>query len=189
VVDDSSEGKKHYGAGILQAASAASHVTFMHALIRLLAVLGITFAVAHSARKLNAKATSPWSLGFFITALAAGPGLFFFAPWVLPRVNLAVDLLARPIGDMDFFIGASLHRFLPLANALIPFGLTALFFGSKAARPAVAGFAVGTAAYLASIAVLGEAASPFGRVGLIAWCLVNAAGCAWIARTNLSESK
>ena len=189
VVDDSNEGKKHYGAGILQAASAASHVTFVHAMVRLLALLGITFLVAQSARKLNAKSTSPWSLGFFITALAAGPGLFFFAPWVLPRVNLAVDLLARPIGDMDFFIGASLHRFLPFANALIPFGLTALLYGSKTARPAVAGFAVGTAAYLVSIAVLGEAASPFGRVGLIAWCVVNAAACAWIARTNLSESK
>jgi serine protease len=104
-------------------------------------------------------------------------------------VNLAVDLLARPIGDMDFFIGASIHRFLPLANALIPFGLTALLFGSKTARPVVAGFAVGTAAYLASIALLGEAASPFGRVGLIAWCVINAAACAWIARINLSETK
>jgi serine protease len=189
VVDSSDEGKKLYGAGILQAADAASHVTLVHALVRLLALLGITFLVAQSARKLNAKATSPWGLGFFVTALAAGPGLFFFAPWVLPRVNLAIDLLARPIGDMDFYIGASLHRFLPLANALIPFGLTALFFGSKVARPVVAGFAVGTAAYLTSIALLGEAASPFGRVGLIAWCLINAAACAWIARTNLSETK
>jgi serine protease len=187
-VDDSDGAAKLYGAGVLQAADAASHVTFMHALLRLLGVLGITFAVARAARKASGdKATSPWRASFLVPALLAGPGLFFFAPWVLPRVNLAVDLLARPLADMDLLVGASLHRWLPLANALVPFGLTALTFGVKAARPAVAGLAVGTAAYLASVAVLGEAFGPFGKLAMIAWCAANAVACAWIAKTNLSE--
>ncbi|MCC6556523.1 MAG: peptidase S8 [Polyangiaceae bacterium] len=189
VVDDSDAGKRLYGAGILQAASAAVRVTEVHALVRLLAVLALTAWVARSARKKDARATSPWTASFLLPALAAGPGLFFFAPWLLPRVSLPIDLLARPIADLDLVIGASLHRWLPLANALIPFGLTALCLGVKRLRPVVAGFAVGTAAYLTSVVALGEAASPFGWTALVVWCAVNAAACIWIARTNLTESR
>ena len=90
---------------------------------------------------------------------------------------------------MDLIVSASLHGWLPLANALLPFGLTALAFGSRALRPFVAGISVGTAAYLMSVAALGEHASPFGRILLIVWCLVNAAACAWLARENLAESR
>ena len=102
---------------------------------------------------------------------------------------LPVDLLARPIGDLDLLIGASVHRYLPLANAAIPFALTALAFGSRALRPVVAGIATGTAAYLLSVAVLGDHASPAGRLLLIVWCVANAAACAWLARENLAESR
>lgn len=188
VVDDSAEGKRNFGAGILQAAAAVERVTFTHALVRLLALLGVTFMVARGARKKNAGAATPWTPLYWLPALIAGPGLFFFAPWILPRVHLAVDILARPLGDLDLLLGTSVHRFLPFANALIPFGLTALTFGMKKARPAVAGLAAGTAAYLASVAVLGEAAGPFGKTALIAWAAVNAAICLWIARTNLAET-
>lgn len=189
VVDSSEGGKRLYGAGVLQAADAVTSVTKTHALVRLLGLLALTLLVARGARKKNADAASPWQLSFFLPALAAGPGLIFFAPWLLPRVDLAVDLLARPIADLDFFIGASMHRLLPLANALVPFGLTALFFSFRKLRPAIAGFATGTAAYLTSVAVLGEAAGPFGRTALIVWCAVNAVACLWIARTNLAETR
>lgn len=187
VVDEGDDAKKLYGAGILQAGGATARVTTVHALFRLIAVLGIAALVAGSARKKSRTAASPWRLSFLIPALAAGPGLFFFAPWILPRVSFAVDALARPIADLDLFVGASLHRFLPLANAILPFGLTALAFGARPARPVVAGFAVGTAAYLLSILALGEAASPFGKIALVAWCAANAAACAWLARENLAE--
>ena len=86
-------------------------------------------------------------------------------------------------------MGVSLHRFLPLANALVPFLFTAVFFGVKRLRPAIAGLAVGTGAYLLSLVALGDAAGPFGRVALVAWCVLNAAICAWIARTNLAETR
>jgi serine protease len=191
VVDDSDAGKKLYGAGILQAANTVERITLHHALARLLALLGITLLVARAAKKKNASAISPFSaqrLDFWIPALLAGPGLLFFAPWILPRVHLAVDLLARPLADMDLLAGVSVHRFLPLANALLPFGLTAIAFGIKQARPAIAGFAAGTAAYLAAAVALGDAAGPFGHVAMLAWCSVNAALCAWIARTNLAET-
>jgi serine protease len=188
VVDSSDAGKKLYGAGVLQAADAVERITLRHAIVRLIALLGLTFVVARGARRKNTRAASPWRLDYWIPALAAGPGLFFFAPWALPRVHVAVDLLARPIADLDLLVGASLHRFLPLANALIPFGLTALAFGVKRLRPAIAGFSAGTAAYLASVVVLADAAGPFGRVPLVLWCAGNAIACAWIARTNLAET-
>jgi serine protease len=189
VVDPSNEGVKLYGAGVLQAGAAAEQVTFKHLAARLAALLAITLVVARAARKRNPEATSPWRLSYWLPALAAGPGLFFFAPWLLPRVHVAVDLLARPLGDLDFFIGASVHRWLPFANALIPFGLMALSFGSKRLRPWTAGLAAGTGAYLVSVATLSEAAGPLGHAALLAWCGLNAAACIWIARTNLAETK
>ncbi|MGK4008785.1 S8 family peptidase [Sorangium sp. So ce1036] len=189
VVDDSDGGKLLYGAGILDAASSVARVTQTHMVVRLLALLLLAGWVGRRARKRDASASSPWQASFLIPALAAGPGLFFFAPWLLPRVDLVVDVLARPIADLDLLIGASVHRWLPLANALLPLGLTSLFFGVKRLRPVIAGVAVGTAAYLTSVVVLGEAAGPFGRLALVVWCAVNAAACLWIARTNLSASR
>jgi serine protease len=188
VVDDSDAGKHLYGAGILQAAAAVERVTLNHALVRLFALLAITLLVGRAAIKRNAAAASPFRIDYVIPALAAGPGLLFFVPWLMPRVHLAADVLARPLADLDLLAGVGVHRFLPLANALIPFGLTALAFGVKKLRPAIAGLSAGTAAYLASVVVLADAAGPFGRVPLILWCAANAAVCAWIARTNLSET-
>ena len=189
VVDPSDEGAKLYGAGVLQASAAAEHVTFTHLWTRLAALLAITLIVARAAKKRNPEATSPWRLSYWIPALAAGPGLFFFAPWLLPRVHVAVDLLSRPLGDLDFFFGASAHRWLPFANAAIPFALLTISFGSKRLRPWIAGLAAGTGAYLVSVATLGEAAGPLGHTALVAWCGLNAAACIWIARTNLAETK
>lgn len=188
-VDDSDRGRLLYGAGILDAAASLSAVTVKHTIYRLLALLVTTLLVARAARKQNDSATSPWRLAFMLPALAAGPGLFFFAPWILPRVSLPVDVLARPIADMDLLVGVSLHRFLPLANALVPFALTAVLFGVKRLRPAIAGLATGTAAYLFATVAMSSAAGPFGRVALVAWCVLNAAICMWIARTNLAETR
>ncbi len=188
VVDSSAGAQKLYGAGVLQAANAVEKVTFHHGVVRLLALLGLTLLVARAARKKNASAVSPWRLDYWLPALATGPGLLFFAPWVLPRVHLAIDLLARPLADADLLVGVSVHKWLLLANAAIPFALTALAFGVKKLRPAIAGFSVGTAAYLASVVVLSDAAGPFGRIPLILWCAGNAVACAWLARTNLAET-
>ena len=185
-LDDSDAGRKKFGAGLLSAADTVSAITLRHALVRLGALVAAMLVLSRALARKD-RATSPWRLSFLLPALFAGPGLFFFAPWLLPRAELVVDVLARPLADLDLFVGASLHRWLPLANALVPFALTALFFGAKRLRPVVAGVATGTAAYLVSVAVLGEHAGPFGRTLLVAWCAVNAALCVWIARANLEE--
>jgi len=188
VVDPSEGGKRLYGAGILDAASAVRAVTLKNGLVRLGFVALFTLLVGIWARSKTkgAKALSP---GFLVAALATGPGLLFFAPLFLSRTSLPVDLLARPLADLDFFVGASLHRLLPLANALVPFLLLILTFQLKKLRPLVAGVGVGTAAYLASILVLGQTFSPFGAMALFGWCAVNAVACLAIARTCLAETK
>ena len=186
-VDDSDAGRKQYGAGVLQAANAVGQITLRHGLARLAALFAVMVLLARAIARKGA-GSSPWRLSFLVPALFAGPGLVFFAPWLLPRADLAVDLLARPLPDLDLFVGASLHRWLPLANAVVPFALTAVFYGVKRLRPVVAGFAAGTAAYLVSIAALGEHAGPFGRALLVGWCAINAALCVWIAKANLEEA-
>ena len=189
VVDDSESGKKLFGAGILQVADAVQRITLVHALLRLVLVLGLSALVGTWALRKNQRATSVTSGGFLLGALAAGPGLLFFLPWILPRAYLPVDVLSRPLADVTLLFGTSVHQWLPLANVLLPFGLTMVAFGSRVLRPIVAGLAVGTAAYLLSVAGLGEHASPFGRALLTVWCVANAAGCAWLARENLAESR
>ncbi|HEY4117451.1 MAG TPA: S8 family peptidase [Byssovorax sp.] len=188
VVDDSEAGKKLYGAGILDAGAAVARVTEQHALVRLLALAALALLAFSWAKKERRGATSPFKLGFIVPALATGPGLFFFAPWILPRVSLVVDAIARPLADLDLLVGVSLHRFLPLANAAIPFALMSLLFGVKKLRPVVAGVATGTAAYLGSVVVLGDQAGPFGHFAMLVWCAGNALVCTWIAKTNLSAT-
>ena len=86
-------------------------------------------------------------------------------------------------------MSAHVHEYLPLANALIPFGLLSVFFGVAKLRPAMAGVSLGIGSYLASAAVLGEGFGPFGKAALLAWTAANALGCLAIARINLAEEK
>lgn len=188
-VDDSEKGQLLYGAGILDAGAATSAVTARQTLFRLFALVATMVLVSRGARKKSDAATSPWRLDFLIPALFTSVGLFFFAPWILPRASLPVDVLARPLADMDLLVGVSLHRFLPLANVLVPFAFTAVFFGVKRLRPFISGLATGTAAYLFATVALNSASAPFGRVPMIAWCVLNAVACMWIARTNLAETR
>lgn len=187
VVDDSDGASKLYGAGILDAASAVQSVSLKQSIVRLLLLLGIVgFATVGARRKV--KSASPFHLSFWVAALATGPGLLFFAPWFLSRVHTAVDLLARPVAELDMYVGASVHAYLPLANGLVPLALAALLFGVPRARHAIAGASAGTAAYLLSVAVMGDSAGPFGKVALIAWCAINALVCFWFAKVHLAEA-
>src|SRR5262249_22489800 len=65
VVDGSDDGKKLYGAGILQAANAVERVTLRRALVRLAALVAVTLFIARRARKKNANAASPWKLAYW----------------------------------------------------------------------------------------------------------------------------
>ncbi len=189
VVDPSDSGKRLYGAGILDVEATLRAVHLKQAGTRLglaalftaLVVLLISAAKRRDARVL--------SVPFLLGVLATGPGLLFFAPLFLSRVHLPVDILARPVADLDFFLGASVHRLMPLASALVPFVLLITTFQWRSLRPFVAGVGIGTAAYLGSVLVLGHAFAPFGQAALIAWCFGNALASLFIARTCLAEAR
>lgn len=185
-VDDSEGAKKLYGAGILDASAAVRDVWTKQVAYRLIAFLGLAAALLVAARK--ASKDAKLTPGFALGGLAAGPGLLFFAPLVTSRVLGPVDVLARPIGDLTLLLGPSIHAWLPLANGLVPLALTALFFHAKALRPTIAGLATGTAAYLLVVPLLGQHGSPLGGAALAAWCVINAAVCALVAKTNLSAT-
>ncbi|MFO0617972.1 MAG: S8 family peptidase [Polyangiaceae bacterium] len=189
VVDDSEAGKKLYGSGILDGANAVRKTAETQAAWRLALLAGLSIVIGIAARKKNRDATSPFNFAYIVGGLLAGPGLFFFAPLLFSRVALPIDLAARPLGDMDLYLGVSWHKYLPLANALIPAVLSAVTFQIKALRPFVAGIAAGTAAYLLATLGLHQMRGPFGTVLLSVWCSANAFFCYLIARMQLAENK
>lgn len=185
-LDDSAKGRYQFGAGALDAASAVRRVALERTLGRLVALSLLIFFVFRTVRRKDPRLT-PWTPAFLAPALLAGPGLLFFAPFLLGRHNDLVDLLARPLPDWDILLGASFHGFLPLGTVLLPFGLTLLFLNLRGARPVLAGLAVGLAAYLCAAAVQGGVHSVMGRWGLGFFAVLNAVACLLLARLVLTE--
>jgi len=178
-----------FGAGLLQAQAAAQRANLLQIFCRLIALLLAAFAAFKIARKKGTptvKASTPMLL---LAAMISGVGLLFFMPWIVGRHHLWVDWLARPLGEWDLLVGASLHKFLPLAHIGIPLALSAALLSVKRAAPALAGLSIGTAAYLASVAVLGQLATPFGWLITTAWCAFNALGCVYLASLLLLERR
>jgi serine protease len=186
VLDDSAAGRKKFGAGLLQAGDAAEGVLRTQIMTRMLALLAMLVLALGWARRrgkaLSAEVISGTSFGLWLGGITAGVGLLFFAPWVgLSRHLLWVDLLSRPLGEWDMLLGANVHKLLPFANVLVPLFFAAVLLKAKSASAWVAGISVGTAAYLASVALLGQLATPFGAVLTIVWCAVNALACLYLA--------
>jgi serine protease len=184
----SAGGRAEFGAGALDAASALRRVALGHVVGRLLALSLCIFLLFRSARR-ERHGTSPWRPRFLVPALLTGPGLLFFAPFLLPRHNDFVDVLARPMGEWDLLFGTSLHGFLPLCNVLWPFGLSLILLGVRGARPVLAGFATGCAAFLGALALQGGVYSPLGQMGLSAFAGVNAILCLLLARLVLRDPR
>ena len=185
VVDSSDDGRKLFGAGIVDAGAAVRGATMRAGAVRL-AILGVfALVVAGLVRRVN-KSAATLSAGYVLGGLLAGPGLFAL-PLVLSRTSFVVDVVSRPLGELDLFVGASLHRLLPLANVLVPLALLIATFHVKRARGFVAGVSVGTAAFLASLPVLGGFYSPLGQPLFLAYVAGNAALCLWLARFAMSQ--
>jgi serine protease len=186
-IDGQARGGPMYGAGLLDVGAALSRTVLTHAFVRL-ALVGILAAWVVSRIRKKGGIARPWRPAFILSALAFGPGLLFLAPLVAPRVLLPLDLLARPVGEWDMIVGASVHRWLPLAHFLIPMALSGVAFGIARMRPVIAGVAIGTAAYLASQPLLGILATTTrGLIFLSAWALINTVICLWLARLSLDE--
>lgn len=187
VIDDSPAGRKKFGAGRLQADAALESVVTQQMGARLLAVFALALLAFRWSRR-RGETIAASSPGMWLSAIAVGVGPLFFAPFVLSRHELWVDVLSRPMAEWDLFVGMSLHRFLPLANAAIPLLLVAMFNSIKGAAPWLAGVALGVAGYLASVLALGQLSTPFGTLLTAFWCGINAFICVYLASLLVRKS-
>ena len=183
---------KLYGAGILDAGAAASHVFYKHVAFRFLAALALFAFVASRIKKKKGTIRKSWGVVF--GAMASSVGLLPWAPLVglashAGKLRWLVELGMRPVGEWDLVFGAGFHKWLLLASALPTFAFLALFFGVKKLRGVLAGFAIGAAALLAQMFVSADVASVLGS-GLFfrLFCIANVAVCLWIARISLDET-
>ncbi len=180
---------KLYGAGILDGAAAASHVYWWHVFVRGAFFLLLGWLLKRSLKKRGIGTVRGG--GRTAAGLLAAVGLVPILPLfgLVPRaggLSWLVELASRPFGEWDLVLGgAGLHRWLPLASAAPSMVLAALFFGSKRLRPVLGGFALGSAALLAQVAISADVAAPFGSFALRVWTVANALVCLWIARTTL----
>ncbi len=182
--------KNLYGAGILDASTATTHVFYTHLALRLGALAALAFLVARRIR--SKKGAFKWSLGASIGALASSVGLLPVLPVIggLARagsMRAAMEMLARPIGEWDMLLGVGLHKYLILASAAPAVALAGALFGVKRLRPFVGGIALGSAALLAQMAFSGETAFAFGMTAMRVWTVANALVCLWIARLALDK--
>lgn len=179
-----------FGAGILDARGAVAHTHWTHFAIRGLLLLAVGLVVSRHIRKRGGVMNR--GKGMMLGALVASVGLLSLAPLAgagphLGRFRWILDVLQRPLGEWDLVFDASLHKWLPLANALPAVGLAALLFGSKRLRPFVGGIALGSAALLLQMGWSAEVATPFGPTLLRVWTVLNALICTWVARLALDE--
>jgi serine protease len=186
------DGPELYGAGILSASGAAVNVFWRHLWVRALALLLLGGFVARRIKKHGGK------IGSWVSAapgaVLGAVGLLFFLPLVhvLPRFGehrWVAELLMRPVGEWDLVFDAGWHRWLPLANALPAMVAAALLFGVKSLRSTLGGFAIGSAALMAQIAILGDVATPFGSFATKLWLAANVVVCLWIARLVLDKKQ
>lgn len=182
------EDKTLFGAGILEAGTAVVRTHVMHLALRLAIAAGLLFFLARRIRKKGG--TMERGIGVFAGVLAAGTGLLpMLPPLGVPAragsLRWIAELAMRPFGEWDLILVPSLHKWLVLASAVPTFLLTAFFFQNKRLRPFVGGFAVGAAALAVQIALSGETFFALGPFARTLFCGLNAAVCAWIARTAL----
>jgi serine protease len=184
---------KLYGAGIVDAGAAASHVFWKHIAFRGLALLGLAWLVGRRIRKNGGKVAR--TVGSVAGALVASVGLIPFAPVLglaayAGKLRTVLELGMRPLGEWDLVLmGAGVHRWLLLASALPAIVLTMLGFASKRARPFIGGIALGTAALLAQLAWSGDAAFVGGPFLARIYAVVNALVCLWLARMALDAKR
>ena len=183
---------KLFGAGILDAAAATSHVYWKHVLYRGLALLVLAMLVSRRIRKKGGDVVR--SKAVWGGALLGGMGLLPVLPLfkVAPRLGALrwiAELATRPVGEWDILFSAGAHKWLLLASALPSVVLTMLLFGMKRSRPILGGFALGAGALLTQIAVTADVVAPFGTFALRGWAVVNALVCLWLARMSLDQKR
>ncbi len=187
---DKKDDPKQFGAGILNADRATSHVWWGHLFARIAALFAFGALVFRRIKKKGGVVSKGPLMGFF--ALLGSVGLAPFLPFVgmaqLGSARPFLEALARPLGEWDLvLLGADSHKWLIGASALPALALAVLFFGVKKLRPAVGGLALGTGALLTQIAASGDVAFAFGPFALRVFALANVALLGWLATVALNK--
>jgi len=182
------DGADKLGAGVLDAGAATRTIFAEQLVVRLAALLLLTLGAVRWARRKSKGKLGLRSVRYWLAALATGVGIAFFLPLFMSRHSLWATMLSRPIVEWDLLVGASIHKFLPLAHIGTPLVLTAVLLRVRGTAPALAGFCVGTGSYLLSVALLGQLATPFGAAMTAAWCALNALACTYLGVLLLRRS-
>jgi serine protease len=187
---DKKDDPKQFGAGILNADRATSHVWWAHLMARVAALFAFGALVFGRIKKKGGVASKGPLMGIF--ALLGSVGLAPFLPVVgMAQMGAArpyLEALARPLGEWDLvLLGVDFHKYLLLASALPALGLAVLLFGVKRLRPAVGGLALGTGALLTQLAASGDVAFVFGSFGLRIFAFANIALLGWLATVSLNK--
>jgi serine protease len=182
-----------YGAGILDAAAAATHVFWKHFAMRLAALVVVGLLVRKRIAKRGGRMTrSPLA---WLGVVAASVGLLAFAPIAgllgqAGELRDVLELAMRPLGEWDGILwGPAVHQWHLFASALPAIALTALSFRSKRLRPLIGGVALGSAALLVQMTWTADSAFVAGVFLGRVWSVANLAVCLWLARIALEEKK
>ena len=183
------EEKNLYGAGVLDVGAAVAHAHWLHVGMRLAALASFFVLLGTQIKKRRGQLlTSPLAI---VGALIGSVGLLPIAPLLhlgsFGPMRTALELLMRPFGEWDLFFGVGLHKWLPLANALPAMAGVSFLFGSKLLRPGGGGFALGSAALFAQLAISADVAFGLGSFALRLWMVANLAACLWMARMCLDK--
>jgi len=186
-------GAELYGAGIVDGGAAAAHVFWGHFALRVLALVGLGWAVRRRIQKRGGRLSR--SALAWCGVVAAATGLFPVGPWLGfgsggDGLGALGQLAMRPFGEWDLvLLGVSAHRWMLFSSALPVIALTALGFANRSIRPVVGGVALGMAALLLQMAWSQDTRFVGGPFWACVLALANALVCAWIARVGLEVRK
>jgi serine protease len=165
----------HYGAGVADAEAALVKARGGRGASELGLAAGLAMLGAFAMRR-RGSGLERLGLGFVAALVAGSSGLFalpFFVSSAHPAVAVLSSGFATSVGGL---LGASAFGNPLLWSAAVPLGLTALLYGVRRLRPALAGFGFGVAGALLFAAVAGMVDVRFVPDVLDrAWLVVNAA--------------
>jgi len=178
----------HYGSGIVDAAAALKKVRTG----RGAGELGIGAALAFlgvSLLRRRGRGVERLGLGF-VAALVAGSSGLFLLPLLVPAGHPLVATLSSGFAlSAAGVLGPAAYGNPLLWSALVPLLLTALLYGARRTRPALAGFGFGVAGALAFAALSGTIDVRFVPDFLDrAWLCVNAVAATLLAAAVIRKA-
>jgi len=172
------------GAGMVRADRAVRSIIFTHTLLRLLGLAGLLFFFRKQINTVLVKSKLS-IIGIVLGGFGLVP-LFFLH--VMPHtgiVRVLVEMLARPIGEMNIPLGF-LISYLPLANC-IPATFASLLFLNSRLKNFAGGLALGSAALCAQMAYSNDMNFVFGSLVMRMFMVVSVVVCGYFVKTIFAQ--